>query len=184
MTIISHPPEATSVAGTPLTYPFPAYKPLICCVCNRLAAPWKAYFCCRHWPSGEPDNAWERPFNEWMTEGEARVIWPIYYLALNGPDVPIPTFPLDRPPRSANSRTGLFASVKAAVPVEDLAGRFTDLHYAGPDKMKGKCPLHEERTPSFYVYQADGRWHCFGACARGGDVIELAQCLMNLGKLP
>ena len=167
-----------------LPYPYPKYKPWLCCICDHLAAPWKPYFCCRHWPSGEADNPWERAFNDWFTEGEARVMWPLYHLALNGPGVPIPPFPLDRSPRTTTPGTGLFNRVKAAVPVEALAGRFTRLQSSGPDRLKGKCPLHEERTASFYVYQDKGRWRCFGACARGGDVVELARCLMDLGKLP
>jgi hypothetical protein len=36
------------------------------------------------------------------------------------------------------------------------------------------CPLHQEKTPSFTIYP-DNRWHCFGACARGGDVIDFLQ---------
>ena len=91
---------------------------------------------------------------------------------------------MDRPPPSAASGTGLFANVKAAIPVEELAARFTVLHPIGPDRLKGKCPLHEERTPSFYVYQDKEYWRCYGACARGGDVIDLARALMDLGKLP
>ena len=35
------------------------------------------------------------------------------------------------------------------------------------------CPFHKEDTPSFSYNQATGRWRCFGACKKGGDVIEL-----------
>ena len=38
---------------------------------------------------------------------------------------------------------------------------------------KANCPFHEEKTPSFIVDEAKKRWHCFGACNIGGDVIEI-----------
>lgn len=54
-----------------------------------------------------------------------------------------------------------------------VAGRYTELRPAGPGKLKGRCPLHEERTPSFVIYEDTQRWRCFGACGSGGDVINL-----------
>ena len=148
-----------------------------------MAAPWKDYFCCRHWPSGEPDHPWERPYNEWFTEGEARVMWAFHHIALKGLAAPIPTFPLDRKPTTAAPSTGIFGTVKAAVSVAELAGRFTKLQQMGPGRLRGKCPLHQERTGSFHIWEDKGTWRCFGACARGGDVIELARLLMDQGKL-
>ncbi len=40
---------------------------------------------------------------------------------------------------------------------------------------KAPCPFHNERTPSFTVDPDRGTWHCFGACATGGDVIEFVR---------
>ena len=77
----------------------------------------------------------------------------------------------------------IFQAVKAKVPIEVLAAPFKKLRRAGPDREKGRCPLHDENTASFYVYVDSQRWHCFGACGAGGDVIELARCLMQMGKL-
>lgn len=37
-------------------------------------------------------------------------------------------------------------------------------------EFKGICPFHQERTPSFYVVDSKGFWHCFG-CAAHGDAI-------------
>ncbi len=95
-------------------------------------------------------------------------------------------FPGDAPARRAYTGprdASPFAKIKAAVPVEDLAGRFTDLRPAGPGKLKGCCPLHHESTPSFHIWVEKGTWRCFGACAIGGDVIRLTQELMDRGVL-
>ena len=41
------------------------------------------------------------------------------------------------------------------------------------------CPFHNEKTPSLKIYP-DNRWHCFGACGEGGDVIDFICKLRNL----
>ena len=64
----------------------------------------------------------------------------------------------------------------------NVAGRFTELTASG-DKSKGRCPLHDEKSASFYVYADSQRWRCYGACASGGDVIELLQRLAAKGAL-
>lgn len=54
------------------------------------------------------------------------------------------------------------------------AGRRTGLKRSG-DRWVGLCPLpdHDEKTPSFTVYEEDERgWYCYG-CKRGGDVLDL-----------
>jgi hypothetical protein len=127
-------------------------------------------------------------YNDFIaTEEEARLWWVIYHGALAGPKhqgTPAPQFPGTRPRRPMGAMTrNLFQTVKQAVSVQELAERFTQLGPAGQGKLKGRCPLHEERTASFYVYQDSQRWQCFGACASGGDVVELARRLMDLGKL-
>ena len=90
-----------------------------------------------------------------------------------------------RPRQARKVRRGnsIFDRVKTAVSVEELAGQFTELTPAGPSRLKGLCPLHTERTPSFHVSTDLGLWRCFGACQRGGDVITLAQYLMDGGLL-
>src|SRR3954452_1902485 len=46
-----------------------------------------------------------------------------------------------------------------------------ELKPAGPGQLKGCCPLHDEKTPSFHVYQDDQQFYCYG-CGQYGDVIE------------
>jgi DNA primase len=46
--------------------------------------------------------------------------------------------------------------------------------------LVGLCPFHQEKTPSFHVNPELGRWHCFGQCAEGGDVLKFIQKLENL----
>lgn len=41
------------------------------------------------------------------------------------------------------------------------------------------CPLHNEKTPSFAWYPEKNRWHCFGACQKSGDAIDLFMQLNN-----
>jgi hypothetical protein len=93
-------------------------------------------------------------------------------------------FPGDLPPKrpyTGPKGASKFDKIKAAVRIEEFAGRFTELRPAGPGKMKGCCPLHQESTPSFHVWLDKQTWRCFGACAMGGDVITLTQQLMDKG---
>ncbi len=52
--------------------------------------------------------------------------------------------------------------------IVSVIGDYTSLKRAG-GRLKGLCPFHSERTPSFTVDQARGLFHCFG-CDAGGDV--------------
>ena len=85
-----------------------------------------------------------------------------------------------RPPKTwdANSPIARLKQLK----VEDVAGKFTALQGSGT-RLTGPCPLHEERTPSFYVYLDTQRWRCYGACAEGGDVVDLIQRLRHQAAL-
>lgn len=58
--------------------------------------------------------------------------------------------------------------------VEVVGGYVSDLKKNGRT-WKARCPFHNERTPSFIVDPDRGTWHCFGACATGGDVIEFVR---------
>jgi DNA primase len=67
--------------------------------------------------------------------------------------------------------------VDAADMIEVVSGR-TTLRKAGA-RYSGRCPFHEERTPSFSVNAADKLYHCFG-CGKGGDVITFVRETENL----
>ena len=75
-------------------------------------------------------------------------------------------------PKQACSRNSPIARLKQ-LDLATVAGRYTQLRPSGPGKLKGRCPLHQERTPSFYVYEDTQRWRCFSGCASGGDVVDL-----------
>ncbi len=47
-------------------------------------------------------------------------------------------------------------------------------------RFVGLCPFHQERTPSFFIFE-NNRWHCFGACSTGGDSISFLMKLENIG---
>ncbi|GAA4960636.1 DNA primase [Kineococcus glutinatus] len=66
------------------------------------------------------------------------------------------------------------AAVRDAVRIAEVVGDHVALRPAGVGSMKGLCPFHEERTPSFHVRPQVGRWKCFG-CGEGGDAIDFVQ---------
>ncbi|PZS03647.1 MAG: DNA primase [Pseudonocardiales bacterium] len=72
------------------------------------------------------------------------------------------------------------AAVRERADIADVVGEHVSLRRAGGDSMKGLCPFHEERTPSFHVTPSRGTFHCFG-CGAGGDVIEFVRRMDTLG---
>ena len=64
-------------------------------------------------------------------------------------------------------------AVKATASIVDVVSARTQLRKSGAGYM-GRCPFHEERTPSFSVSPAKGTYHCFG-CGAGGDTIRFVQ---------
>jgi DNA primase len=71
------------------------------------------------------------------------------------------------------------ARVRELSPVVDVISEHVTLKSAGGGSMKGLCPFHDERSPSFNVTPARGFWHCFG-CGEGGDVISFMQKIDHL----
>src|SRR5215204_6087404 len=66
------------------------------------------------------------------------------------------------------------ALVRERSPIEDVVGERVALRSAGGGNLKGLCPFHDEKSPSFNVTPARGLWHCFG-CGLGGDAIAFVQ---------
>ncbi|MFC6084875.1 DNA primase [Sphaerisporangium aureirubrum] len=71
------------------------------------------------------------------------------------------------------------ALVRERSPIADVVGEHIQLRNAGGGNLKGLCPFHEEKSPSFNVTPARGYWYCFG-CAEGGDVITFVRKLEHL----
>ena len=70
------------------------------------------------------------------------------------------------------------AQVRAAIDMVELVSQYTTLRRAGA-RYTGRCPFHEERTPSFSVNAVDKLYHCFG-CGKGGDAISFVRELEQL----
>ena len=70
-------------------------------------------------------------------------------------------------------------TVKERSSITDIVRDHVTLRPAGIGSMKGLCPFHDEKTPSFTVREAVGAYHCFG-CGEGGDVISFVQKLDHL----
>ncbi|MGR2753495.1 DNA primase [Agromyces arachidis] len=64
--------------------------------------------------------------------------------------------------------------VKARTDIADIIGEHVSLKSAGVGSMKGLCPFHDERSPSFHVTPQRGFYHCFG-CGESGDVYTFLQ---------
>ena len=71
-------------------------------------------------------------------------------------------------------------AVRERARIEDIVGEHVTLKSAGVGSLKGLCPFHDERTPSFHVRPQLGYWHCFG-CGEGGDVITFIEKINHLG---
>jgi DNA primase len=63
------------------------------------------------------------------------------------------------------------ALVRERSKIEDVIGSQVGLRSAGGGSLKGLCPFHDEKSPSFNVNPSKGYFHCFG-CGEGGDVID------------
>lgn len=72
------------------------------------------------------------------------------------------------------------ALVRERARIEDVIRQYVTLKSAGGGSLKGLCPFHDEKTPSFNVNAARGYFHCFG-CQEGGDVFAFVMKMEHLG---
>jgi DNA primase len=63
---------------------------------------------------------------------------------------------------------GIIEQIKEKLDILTEIGSIVELRRSGK-AYKGRCPFHQERTPSFYVFPETGTWRCFG-CNEGGDI--------------
>lgn len=63
--------------------------------------------------------------------------------------------------------------------IDEVVGEFVTLKTAGIGSLKGLCPFHDEKTPSFTVRPQVGMYHCFG-CGESGDVFSFLQKVEQL----
>ncbi|HUO38764.1 MAG TPA: DNA primase [Mycobacterium sp.] len=66
------------------------------------------------------------------------------------------------------------AAIRERIRIEEVVGDYVQLRRAGADSLKGLCPFHDEKSPSFHVRPNHGHFHCFG-CGEGGDVYAFVQ---------
>ncbi len=62
--------------------------------------------------------------------------------------------------------------------IEDVVSSYVNIKRKGKN-LTGLCPFHNEKTPSFTLYPANGSFYCFG-CGTGGDVITFIRKIENL----
>ena len=72
------------------------------------------------------------------------------------------------------------AQVRDRNRIDEVVGEYVALRRAGGGALKGLCPFHDEKTPSFNVRPTHGTFHCFG-CGEGGDVIAFVMKIDHLG---
>ena len=71
------------------------------------------------------------------------------------------------------------AAIRERVRIEEVVGDYVQLRRAGADSLKGLCPFHDEKSPSFHVRPNHGHFHCFG-CGEGGDVYAFVQKIEHI----
>ncbi len=74
--------------------------------------------------------------------------------------------------------SGIIEDIRSRCDIESVISSYVTLKRSGSN-LKGLCPFHSERTPSFTVYTATQSFYCFG-CGAAGDVISFVMKAENL----
>jgi DNA primase len=70
--------------------------------------------------------------------------------------------------------------VRDRIRIDEVIGEYVALRRAGAGSLKGLCPFHDEKTPSFNVRPTHGTFHCFG-CGEGGSAIDFLMKIEVVG---
>jgi DNA primase len=70
-------------------------------------------------------------------------------------------------------------AVRDAVPIDAVVSEYLQLRSAGGGNLKGLCPFHDEKSPSFQISPSKGLFHCFG-CQEGGDTFAFVMKIDHL----
>ncbi|WP_102128289.1 DNA primase [Deinococcus planocerae] len=74
---------------------------------------------------------------------------------------------------------GTKEDVRSRLNIAEVVGEYVRLSPAGKGRLKGLCPFHKEKSPSFQVDTEQGYFYCFG-CKAGGDLFSFVQRAENL----
>jgi DNA primase len=72
------------------------------------------------------------------------------------------------------------ALVRERARIDEVISQYLTLRPSGGGSLKGLCPFHDEKSPSFNVTPSRGFFHCFG-CQEGGDVFTFLQKIDGIG---
>ena len=75
--------------------------------------------------------------------------------------------------KNSNNINEFISLINFKVKLSDFIGRFINLSEKG-NSFVGKCPFHDEKTPSFNVNNEKGLFYCFG-CKAGGNIITFTR---------
>ncbi|MFF5715554.1 DNA primase [Streptomyces buecherae] len=70
-------------------------------------------------------------------------------------------------------------AVRDAVPIDAVVSEYLQLRNGGGGNLKGLCPFHDEKSPSFQVSPSKGLFYCFG-CQEGGDTVDFVMKIDHL----
>jgi DNA primase len=97
---------------------------------------------------------------------------------------PVRRGPGGRAPRlpvvAGRIRDSDIAEVRDRIRIDEVIGEYVALRRAGAGSLKGLCPFHDEKSPSFNVRPSHGTFHCFG-CGEGGDAVAFIMKMEVVG---